>query len=202
MKQLLDYIPLTVFFIVYKLDERIINIGSFEYTLGGIFSATEVLVGSSILLYGSFYLINRKLERSQLIILVAVLVFCSFTLFFRDEAILKWKAPVVNWIFSVIFFASHFLNTKPAAQLMMGHAITLPDQVWNRLNMSWAFFFLFLGCANLYVAFTFHEYWVDFKVFGSLGFMFLFIVGQTFYMARYIEEEDDEAENKNTADQQ
>jgi len=60
MKQFIDYIPLIIFFIVYKLEERVIQIGSFAYTLGGIFSATEVLVLSSILVYGLMYLIHKK----------------------------------------------------------------------------------------------------------------------------------------------
>lgn len=34
MKQFLDYIPLAVFFIIWTLDERVINIAGFDYTLG------------------------------------------------------------------------------------------------------------------------------------------------------------------------
>lgn len=192
MKQFIDYIPLIVFFIVYKLEERVIQIGSFAYTLGGIFSATEVLVLTSILVYGILFLIHKKLERNQIITLLAVLIFCTFTIVFRDEAILKWKAPVVNWIFAGIFFGSHYLARKNATQMMLEHAVEMPEQAWHRLNFAWAYFFLFLGTVNLFVAFTFHEYWVDFKVFGSLALIFLFIIGQTFYLLPYIQEEQEE----------
>ncbi|MDG2091126.1 MAG: septation protein IspZ [Gammaproteobacteria bacterium] len=192
MKQLLDYIPLIFFFIVYKMEERVIQLGSFTYNFGGIFSATEVLVTSSILVYGAIYLINKKLERTQLITLGAVIIFCSFTIIFREEAILKWKAPVVNWIFASIFLGSHFFTKKNATQLMLEHAVEMPAHVWRRLNLAWAFFFLFLGSVNLFVAFTFHEYWVDFKVFGSMGLLFLFFIGQTFYIFPYLKEEDEE----------
>ena len=48
MKQLIDYIPLITFLIVYKMEERIISLAGYDYTLGGIFSATEVLVTTSI----------------------------------------------------------------------------------------------------------------------------------------------------------
>ena len=194
MKQLLDYIPLIIFFIVYKMEERVVSLGGFDYTLGGIFSATEILIVTSVLVYGGLYLKQRRLERSQLITLGAVLVFCSFTILFRSEAILKWKAPVVNWIFGAIFIGSHYLMKKPAYQLMLEHAVSLPQALWTRLNMAWGLFFVFLGCANLFVAFTFHEYWVDFKVFGSLGLILLFVIGQTFYMAPYLSHEDGEAE--------
>src|SRR5690606_3385719 len=126
----------------------------------------EILVVSSLLVYGGLWLKQRRLERSQLITLVAVLLFCSFTIVFRDEAILKWKAPVVNWIFAAIFLGSHFLP-KPAYQMMLEHAVDLPRALWVKLNLAWGAFFVFLGAANLVIAFTFHEYWVDFKVFGS-----------------------------------
>ncbi|MBN4075712.1 MAG: septation protein IspZ [SAR86 cluster bacterium] len=194
MKQLIDYIPLIIFFVVYKIEERVIQLGSFTYNLGGIFSATEALVASSILVYGALFVINKKLERTQLITLVAVLFFCSFTIIFREEAILKWKAPVVNWIFASIFLGSHFFTKKNATQLMLEHAVEMPKHAWRRLNFAWACFFLFLGAVNLFVAFTFHEYWVDFKVFGSMGLIFLFIIGQTFYLYPYLQEEDNDKE--------
>ena len=191
MKQFLDYIPLLCFLVVYMIDERIVSVFGYQYTLGGIFSATEILFATSILVYGTFFIINRKLSNTQLITLVAVIVFCSFTIIFRSEAILKWKAPVVNWIFSAIFLVSHFLKGKPAIQRMLDHALTLPDDVWMKLNLAWAGCFLFLGCINLFVAFTFHEIWVQFKVFGSLGILLAFNIAQAFYIAKYIDEDDD-----------
>jgi len=168
------------------MDERIIEIGSLQYNLGGVFSATEVLVAASILVYGAIFIANRRLDRSQVITLATVLVFCSFTLLMRDESILKWKAPVVNWIFAIIFFGSQYIGQSPLIKRMMGHAIDLPDNVWIKLNFSWVLFFLFVGCTNLFVAFTYHEYWVDFKVFGSLGLTILFLIAQTIFLAKYI----------------
>ncbi|MAM70706.1 MAG: septation protein A [Gammaproteobacteria bacterium] len=200
MKQFLDYIPLIIFFIVYKMEERVVQLGSWSYTLGGIFSATEILVLSSVIVYGSLFLINKRLERTQIITLVAVLIFCTFTIVFRQEAILKWKAPVVNWIFAAIFLGSHFLTKKNATRMMLEHAVSMPDHAWRRLNFAWAYFFIFLGAINLFVAFTFHEYWVDFKVFGSMALIFLFIIGQTVYLLPYIQEEEDKDETVESLD--
>src|SRR5690606_6596378 len=97
-----------------------------------------------------------------------------------------WKAPVVNWLFALAFAGSHFIGDKPLIQRMMGHALNLPQAIWIRLNLAWIAFFLVCGFANLFVAFTFHEFWVDFKVFGSLGMTVLFLVGQGVYLARHI----------------
>lgn len=196
MKQLIDYIPLIAFLIVYKLEERIISIAGYNYTLGGIFSATEVLVTTSILVYGSIFLVNKKLSRTHVFLLSAVVIFCSFTLIFREEAILKWKAPVVNWIFACVFIASQYFHKENMAKIMLGHVVELPDKEWKKLNFAWAGVFFFLGCTNLFVAFTFHDYWVDFKVFGSMGILLLFSIAQMAYLWPYLEEQEKLAQEK------
>ena len=72
---------------------------------------------------------------------------------------------------------------------MLGEQLTLPEPVWGKLNLAWIAFFVFSGCANLFVAFTFHDIWVDFKVFGSLGMTVLFLVAQGVYLARHIHDD-------------
>ena len=191
MKQFIDFIPLILFFIVYKLDPRNVELAGQAFELGGIFSATAVLIISSILVYGTLFLVQRKLEKGQWLTLVACLVFGGMTLAFHSETFLKWKAPVVNWLFALGFAGSHFIGDKVLIQRVMGHAIQLPQAIWTRLNLAWIAFFVFSGCANLFVAFTFHDIWVDFKVFGSLGMTVLFLVAQGVYLARHIH--DDEA---------
>jgi len=201
MKQLIDYIPLVAFLIVYKMEERIVNIAGYEYTLGGIFSATEVLVTTSILVYGSIFLVNKKLSRTHVFLLSAVVILCTFTLIFREEAILKWKAPVVNWIFAVVFIVSQYVHKENMTQLMLGHVVELPAAQWKKLNFAWAGAFAFLGCVNLFVAFTFHDYWVDFKVFGSMAILLIFSIAQMFYLWPYIEEQE-KREQKESAEMQ
>ena len=40
--------------------------------------------------------------------------------------------------------------------------------------------------ANLYVAYNYSEdTWVNFKLFGGMGLMFAFVIGQAFYLARF-----------------
>ncbi|MDV7212893.1 septation protein A [Azotobacter beijerinckii] len=186
MKQFIDFIPLILFFIVYKLEPRAIELAGQSVTFGGIFSATAVLILASLLVYGILFLIQRRLEKGQWITLLACLVFGGMTLAFHSETFLKWKAPVVNWLFALGFAASQFIGDRPLIQRIMGHAVSLPPSLWTRLNLAWVAFFAFSGCANLFVAFTFHEFWVDFKVFGSLGMTVLFLVGQGLFLARHM----------------
>lgn len=187
MKQFIDFIPLILFFIVYKMEPRELELAGQTLSVGGIFSATAVLIISSILVYGAIFFSQRKLEKSQWLTLVACLVFGSLTLAFHSETFLKWKAPVVNWLFAIGFAGSHFIGDKVLIERIMGHAIQLPKTVWRKLNAAWVVFFLFSGAANLLVAFTFHEIWVDFKVFGSLGMTLAFLIGQGVYLSKHMQ---------------
>ena len=189
MKQFIDFIPLILFFIVYKLEPRVIELAGHSVTLGGIFSATAVLILASVVVYGALLIHQRKLEKGQWLTLAACLLFGGMTLAFHSETFLKWKAPVVNWLFALAFTASHFIGDKLLIQRMLGHAMSLPAEVWKRLNLAWIGFFLFCGFANLFVAFTFHEFWVDFKVFGSLGLTVLFLVAQGVCLSRHLHDE-------------
>ncbi|MFK8331361.1 septation protein A [Pseudomonas sp. BJa5] len=190
MKQFIDFIPLFLFFIVYKLDPRAVEFAGHSVELGGIYSATAMLILSSLVVYGALFIRQRKLEKGQWLTLVACLVFGGLTLTFHSETFLKWKAPVVNWLFALAFAGSHFVGDRVLIKRIMGHAVSLPDGVWTRLNLAWIGFFLFCGAANLFVAFTFQDIWVDFKVFGSLGMTVLFLVAQGVYLSRHLHDSD------------
>ena len=72
---------------------------------------------------------------------------------------------------------------------MMGKQLNLPDPVWTRLNLAWGLFFAGMGAVNLYVAFSFPlAFWVNFKLFGFLGLMIVFIIAQSIYLGRYLKE--------------
>ncbi len=188
VKQLIDFIPLLLFFIVYKTEPRTLDLAGHSVDFGGIFSATAVLIGSSLIVYGLMFLRQRRLEKGQWLTLLACLVFGGMTLAFHSETFLKWKAPVVNWLFALAFLGSHFIGDRVLIQRIMGHALNLPDAVWTRLNIAWIVFFLVCGAANLIVAFTFERFWVDFKVFGSLGMTLLFLLGQGVYLSRHLQD--------------
>ena len=189
MKQLIDYIPLFVFFIVWSLEPRSVDLGSFERELGGIFSAAEFLLASSILVYGGLFLIQRRLDKFQWITFAAVVLFCLPTILFRNIEFLKWKAPIVNWIFASLFLGSRYIGEKPAIEHMMGHAVPAPREVWQRLNLLWIAYFIVLGAVNLAVALLLSEdTWIKFKVFGNLILTFVFVFAQMPMLVKYMEE--------------
>ncbi len=195
MKQFIDYIPLVVFFIIWAMDERVVTIAGLQHEVGGIFSAAEFLLVISVIVYGSLYLIQKRLDKFQWITLIAVVLFCIPTIIFRNTDFLKWKAPIVNWVFASIFLGSRFIGDKPAIEHMMGHAVNAPTELWMRLNTIWIYYFIVLGAINLIVAFTLSEaLWIQFKVFGNLILTFTFVLGQMPMLAKYIDVEEDSTE--------
>lgn len=53
--------------------------------------------------------------------------------------------------------------------------------------------FLGSGVLNLYVAFNYSEQaWVKFKLFGMLGLTVIFVILQSFYMARHVRDQNQE----------
>jgi len=206
MKQFIDYIPLLVFFSIWAMDERIVTIAGLQHEVGGIFSAAEFLLVISVIVYGSLYLIQKRLDKFQWITLIAVVLFCIPTIIFRNTDFLKWKAPIVNWIFASVFFASRFkvaawfwlFGDKPAIEHMMGHAVNAPKEFWQRLNSIWIYYFIVLGAINLIVAFTLSEaLWIQFKVFGNLILTFTFVLVRMPMLAKYIDVEEDSTEPVN-----
>ena len=173
MKQFFDFIPLLVFFAVYKFYD--------------IYTATAALMVVTVLQIAITWFTLRKLEKMHLITLAMVLVFGGFTLFFHDDAFIKWKVTVINLLFSAALLVSQFVLKKPLIKQMLGKEMQLPDAIWNRVNLAWAGFFAVAAATNTYIAFHLpQEVWVNFKVFGLLGMTLLFTVATVFYLYRHL----------------
>lgn len=205
MKQLFDFFPILLFFIVYKFfldlpDELILSINQLfpfmEMQPGeskhAIYLATLTAILATFVQVALTALISKKVEKMHIITLILLLVFGGATLILKDPVFIKWKPTAINWLFAAVFFGSQFIGKKPLVERMMGHALEVTDSsVWVRLNLAWIGFFIFSGIANLVVAFNFSEdIWVDFKLFGLMGLTLLFVIGQAFYLARYMPTED------------
>jgi intracellular septation protein len=204
MKLFFDLFPIILFFGAYQLYdklppeivEELNRIPFLTLPPGGsenaILFATAVAIVASILQVSLYFLKHHRFEAMHLVTLGLVIVLGGATLVFRDPTFIKWKPTVVNWLFGAAFLASQIFTSKPLVQRMMSTAITLPTSIWSRLNLAWVIFFLVSGMANLYVAYQFTEaVWVNFKLFGMLGLTLLFVVGQAFYLNRYLNPSED-----------
>ena len=65
--------------------------------------------------------------------------------------------------------------------------MNLPDSIWRVVNLSWVGFFSLMGVLNLWVAFNFPtSTWVNFKLFGGLGLMIVFVLVQALLLNPHI----------------
>ena len=177
MKFLFDLFPVILFFIAFKLQ--------------GIYVATAVAIAASFGQIGWLWFRGRKIDTMLWVSLGIIVVFGSATLLLHDETFIKWKPTVLYWMFACVLSASELLFHKNVIRAMLGEKIQLPQAAWSKLNFSWAGFFACMGFLNLYVAFNFPtDTWVNFKLFGGMGLMLAFVIGQGLFLAKYMEQDE------------
>jgi len=175
MRFLFDLFPVVLFFVAFKLFD--------------IYVATAVAIAGTFLQIGWLKWRRRKVDTMMWVTLVIIVVFGGATLALHDETFIKWKPTVLYWLFAAVLGAAELVFRKNLIRATLGEQVRLPDAVWTRLNWSWAGFFVFMGAANLYVAFNFStDTWVSFKLFGGMGLMLLFVLLQAAFLARHMDE--------------
>jgi len=186
MKLLFDFLPLLIFFAAFKLYD--------------IYTATAVGIIATVAQVSIGYVKHRRFEPPHLVTLVAIVVFGGLTIALQDEAFIKWKPSIVNWVFATAVLGSLVIGKKSALEFVMGRQLKLPADVWRKLNLAWGAFFVAMGGLNMYVAFYYDlaadaasrtQTWVNFKVFGLTGLTLVFAVAQFMFIAKHLPEEND-----------
>ncbi|ARR44068.1 septation protein A [Vibrio campbellii] len=185
MKQILDFIPLIVFFALYKMYDIYV-------ATGALIVATAIQIVLTFALY-------KKVEKMQLITFAMVAIFGGMTIFLHDENFIKWKVTIVYAIFAIGLAVSHAMG-KSAIKGMLGKEIILPDAIWTKINWAWVAFFSFCAGLNVYVAFELPlDVWVNFKVFGLLIATFAYMIATGFYIYKHMPKEQKE-QKENSSD--
>lgn len=206
MKLLFDLFPVLLFFLAYMAGKRApetasalvggalgaLGAGSaVGLELGPILLATVVAIVATFGQVGWLIARGRKVDKMLWISLAIIVVMGGATLWLRDPTFIKWKPTVLYWTFAGALLGADLLLGRNLIRAMLAQQITLPDAVWTRLSLSWGAFFIAMGALNLYVAFNFSEsIWVNFKLFGGMGLMLVFVLVQGMYLARFVEHEE------------
>ena len=173
MKILFDLFPVILFFIGFKFY--------------GIFVATAIAIGATLALIVYAKIRHGKVEKMLLINGAIISVLGGVTLLLHDKTYIMWKPTVLYWLLAAVLLVSNLFFNKNFIQQMMGKMLNAPKVIWTKLNLTWVVFLIILGFVNLYVAFNYSEdTWVNFKLFGVTGAMFLFIIVQTFVLKKYL----------------
>ncbi|MCL2635115.1 MAG: septation protein A [Betaproteobacteria bacterium] len=201
MKLLFDLFPVILFFGAFKYAEKqpelaadwvaaLLGAASVSPQVAPILLATVVVIAATFIQIAWVRLRHGRVDKMLWFSLALVVVFGGLTLAFQNEMFIKWKPTILYWAFAGSMAFAGLVMKKNAIRGMLGEQMNLPAAVWNRLNLSWIAFFAGMGALNLIVAFNFStDVWVNFKLFGGMGLMLLFILAQGMLLAKYVEED-------------
>lgn len=180
MQLFYEILPVFLFFIAFKWY--------------GIYVATTVGIVSTFLQVIITRLWQGEWDRKQLITLGVFVLFGGMTLYFHNPIFVKWKPTIIFWIFGTAILGTQLFSRKPLMQRLMEGSLqgkaNVPGQIWKRINLMWAVFFVVLGSVNLYVAYQFsNDAWVNFKFYGITSALLFVSIVQAFYLMRYMAEE-------------
>jgi intracellular septation protein len=191
MKQILEFLPIVLFFGAYQMDGETLTVGAWSHTFDGIFSATAVLMIATIGVWLVMLAITQRNDKRLMWMMVAVVVFGTATLVLRDQRFIQWKPTVFNWVMAALFFGSQFVSEKTLLERLLGQQLVLSEVIWKRLNALWVTNFIVVGALNLYVASQYAEaLWVSYKLYSSIGFMVLMILLTLMIVAPHLKSED------------
>ena len=202
MKILFDFLPIALFFGMFKYAEGNTDWAASTATdwlgfmvSGGVVGPAEapVLLATVVVIVATLAQIvwlklrGQKVDLMLWVSLGLVTALGSATIYFHSENFIKWKPTVLYWVMGASLLAGQLIFGKNGIKSLMGAQMSLPDPVWRKVNFSWVGFFAVMGVINLWVAFNFPtSTWVNFKLFGSMGLMLLFILAQAFFLNKHI----------------
>jgi len=217
LKFIIDFLPIVLFFIVYK-----------NY---GIYPAIYSMIAATLLQIIFTKISTGKYEKSHLITFALLIVFGGITLTFNDPAFIMWKVSVLYVIFALVLIGSIFIGEKTLLQRMLEKEINMPKNSWKNITLLWGVGFLvialinvvyvnsalvarrtFLSSANIsgeielqevncsispfsdacYIAQQTEDAWVNFKLFGTLGLTFLLLIITLLMISKYIKPKNNE----------
>lgn len=175
MKILFDFLPIILFFIAY--------------TLKGIWAATAVAIVASLILFAWIYFQGKKPNLMQWFSVIVIVLFGGATLILDDSRFIQAKPSVLYLLMGLALIFARYALKRNLLKNIMGEQLNLPSTVWDKLNLLWFGFFVFMAALNWFIAATFsQDTWAYFKMFGTLGLTIVFVIAQSFYLAPFMVE--------------
>ena len=177
LKPITDYAPLAAFFISYKYSDDLVV-------------ATIVIMGATAMAILLSLIIARRVPIMPLVTAIIIGVFGGLTIYLQDETFIKMKPTIIQSAFALILGVGVILK-KLWLKPLFGGSIAMPDKAWRTLTLRFIGFFLASAALNEMVWRTQStDFWVNFKVFGLMGFTALFVATQLPFMNRHAHVED------------
>ena len=177
LKPVVDYVPLAAFFVSYKYSDDLVI-------------ATMVIMAATAMAIILSLIVARRVPIMPLVTAIIIGIFGGLTIYLQDETFIKMKPTIIQFAFALILSIGLMLKRlwlKP----LFGGSIAMPDRAWRTFTLRFIGFFLASAALNEIVWRTQStDFWVNFKVFGLMGFTALFIASQIPFMNKHAHVED------------
>lgn len=178
----LDYVPLLIFFIAFKLV--------------GIFSATAIFMACiAVAMVIAKWKLNR-ISPMMWMSAILIIVFGGLTLYLHDPKFIQLKPTIIYIILAAMLFIGLWRG-KPMLKYALEHGYDgLSEKGWLLLSRNWAWFFLAMAVVNEIIRrpelFSF-DTWLTVKVWGfTIGSMVFAMANVPMLMRHGLGDEPDE----------
>jgi len=195
LKMVIELGPIIAFFVAYvRLKERTFAIGGTDYS--GFIVVTAGFIPLMLLSTAILWKLTGRLSRMQMATAVLVVIFGGLSVWFNDDRFFKMKPTMIYLLFAgTLGFG--LWRGESYLKYVMEELMPLKQKGWMILTRRLMWFFLALAVANEIIWRTMStDAWVNFKVFGLTGAIFVFFMTQGNLLQTYaVDADDDTAES-------
>lgn len=175
----IEYGPLAVFLVAYVLGNRYLE------ETPALMAATAAIMAATVVALSVAWFVQRRIPKVPLVSAVLLMLFGGLTLWLQDPVFFKMKPTFVYLLFSVVLLGGIAVR-RPLLKPLLGTAWQLDDAGWNKLTIRFGLFFLALAALNELVWRTQStDFWVTYKVFGTMGLILVFTMLQVGLINRH-----------------
>lgn len=158
MRLLVDFGPLVVFFITYRLAGA---------GLHGVLVATGAFMAAVVISTLAALLTFRRITPMLWLSTILILSFGAITLHFHDAKFIQMK-PTFYYVVLAALLLGGLVRRKPLLRWLFGPIFPgLDEDGWLKLSRNWALFFIALAIANEIMRATLSfDTWLTLKVWG------------------------------------
>lgn len=175
LKPLVDYVPLVLFFVSYKYSDDLVL-------------ATKVIIVVTVAAVLLSIIVSRRVPLMPLVTAIIIGVFGGLTIYLQDDTFIKMKPTIIQSGFALVLGIGLLLKRlwiKP----LFGNAFEMGDRAWKTLTLRFIAFLFASAVLNEIIWRTQEtDIWVNFKVFGLMGLMLLFMAAQIPFLSRHSKE--------------